>query len=764
MKTLLDVVADGRMFLRSFGNVIATSAPHIYVSALFFAPISSHIYQIHSPIYRQTQNFKHGQSKHWLALEMFITAPSGVHCVEFSPDGECIATGLDDGSICLWNATTGILQGKPFTGHEQRVCSVAFSLDGQQIISGSNDSTIRLWNVATGRLQGTPWVGHDDGVNSVAFSPNGHYVVSGSVDKTMHIWNTADGSMNGSALYGHTDSVTSVVFSLDGNKIISGSRDCTVGVWKFHVEKEAAIEVTLQFTLRAPGELLCVAISPNGRQIAAGSVDNNVYMWDNPLESTERKPLVGQRFAIFSLKFSSDGQRLVSGSGDNKFNIMLWDTATKMSISKRLLGHTLMVSSIAVSADGQRFASGSFDSTIGVWNASAAEHTKESGTGSTGHNTLIRAIGSSSVGDQRLVASSADDGTVCLWDATTGNLIASPSQKLTDGMSAVAFSPNGRQVVSRSWDGSLRLWNILDNNTVEPVGIPLTERINFLNAVAFSSDGRHIVSASAPDVVQVWNIATGTLEITLCSGSSVNSLGFSPDSCRLFAGLPTGAVCVWDISEKPPKERQLNSGKYIGVVFVAFLCDKNKIIVCSSDATVRFWNISTGEMDRIAFDLPKSGDGGIYSVALSPDSLHLAVASEDDWTINVWNLTTRTKENAYPLVGHVGRITSLAFTSDGQQLVSCSADSTIRIWSLSIGAAVLAATFERGFDVNWSALDNEGWARGTKGELLLWVPQAQRSTFRHSSIILTTDPHRTSIDYSSFAQGKDWALTHCNKQ
>lgn len=156
MQTLIGVVTDGLTFLRSFGNVIATSAPHIYVSALSFAPKSSKIRRIYSSIYPPTLNFKQGQLDHWPALEMFITSSGPVLCVEFSPDGEWIASALWDGTIGLWNATTGMLEGTPFTGHTECVNSVAFSPNGQEIISGSDDHTICLWNVATGSLQGTP--------------------------------------------------------------------------------------------------------------------------------------------------------------------------------------------------------------------------------------------------------------------------------------------------------------------------------------------------------------------------------------------------------------------------------------------------------------------------------------------------------------------------------------------------------------------------------------------------------------------------------
>jgi WD40 repeat protein len=140
--------------------VIAKSAPHIYISALPFAPISSPVSRLYFSVFPNTLSVKRGRLPHWPAMEMVIPVEGKrIQCVAFSPDGQRIVSGSNDGTIHVWNATTGTMEGSPFTGHTCRVNSVAFSQDGHRIVSGSSDCTIRVWNATTGAMEGSPFTG-----------------------------------------------------------------------------------------------------------------------------------------------------------------------------------------------------------------------------------------------------------------------------------------------------------------------------------------------------------------------------------------------------------------------------------------------------------------------------------------------------------------------------------------------------------------------------------------------------------------------------
>jgi WD40 repeat protein len=130
---------------------MAKSAPHVYLSALPFAPTCSLVSLHYSSSFPQILSVERGRLSHWPSSELVISTTGGeVNSVALSPDGQRIASGSDDGTISVWNTMTGEPVAGPFTGHKDIVRSVAFSPDGQHIISGSDDRTIRVWNSTTG--------------------------------------------------------------------------------------------------------------------------------------------------------------------------------------------------------------------------------------------------------------------------------------------------------------------------------------------------------------------------------------------------------------------------------------------------------------------------------------------------------------------------------------------------------------------------------------------------------------------------------------
>jgi WD40 repeat protein len=149
-------------------------------------------------------------------------------CMTGPSSTSCIASGLEDNNMCIWNVVMGESEAK-LKGHSGQVHSVVFSPDGTCVVSGSADNTICIWNVATDESE-AELKGHFGMVYSVVFSPDGCCLVSGLEDNTVHIWNVATAESE-AELKGHSGKVYSVIFSPDGSHVVSGSEDNTVHIW-----------------------------------------------------------------------------------------------------------------------------------------------------------------------------------------------------------------------------------------------------------------------------------------------------------------------------------------------------------------------------------------------------------------------------------------------------------------------------------------------------------------------------------------------------
>ncbi|KAF3011320.1 hypothetical protein E8E14_003797 [Neopestalotiopsis sp. 37M] len=282
--------------------------------------------------------------------------------------------------------------------------------------------------------------------------------------------------------------VNSMTFTPDGTQLASGSVENMVRLWDVATRSKRG-------SLTGPThKVSSVTISPDGYFIAAGSDDASIMIWELATR-TLCFTLLGHTRWVNSVVFSSNGKMLVSGGMDD--TVRLWDVETGRELCK-LEAKSSGISSVAVSPNGQRIASGSVDRIVRIWDFER----KEIATFLDGHSGAVNCITYSP--DGKLLVSGADDTTVKLWDANIGEEYMTLRGHRRRIMT-VTISPNGRVIASGSEDSQIILWNAVTGSAI----VKLNGHKSGINAVTFSPDGRLVASCSFDSKWKLWDAMTG---------------------------------------------------------------------------------------------------------------------------------------------------------------------------------------------------------------------------------------------------------------
>jgi WD40 repeat protein len=290
------------------------------------------------------------------------------------------------------------------------------------------------------------------------------------------IWDQATGQRRKS-LPAIKGAVFSVAVSKDGKRIAAGCSRGLVLVW----DAESGRSV---WTNTEPGlDAMSVAFSPDGQSLAVGyglysdSKIGKVKIWDVATGKEMKSSFAGPKGGVNKLAFDPTGKRLaVAGEGI----VEVWELATTTKI-RDLKGHTKWVYSVVFSPDGKWLAAGGWDRTVKIWDADTGLEKLTI----FAHDGFVLDLAFSP--DSHRLITASEDRAAKLWEVPSGELVAS-FHGHTDFVQTVTFRPDGREVVTGSLDGSVRFWDL---RTSRPV---VFQHTAWVESLAIRRDGLRVLS------------------------------------------------------------------------------------------------------------------------------------------------------------------------------------------------------------------------------------------------------------------------------
>ena len=320
-----------------------------------------------------------------------------------------------------------------------------------------------------------------------------------------------------------------------------------------------------------------------------------------------------------------------------------------------------------------------------------------------------------------------------------------------DEVFAVRISPDQRYLVSSEFhpgpmsnkDHIRRLWNFETREELKHVHLPIGQPRGFM----FSNSGSHLAlhhrNGNNAHEIQILDTTTWELETVIPVETEIRSLSFSPDDTTLAAIGPLAAV-LWDWRLQTIIHQWSVQGRG-APLDVAFFPDGRRLAIGGMNE-LKIVNVATG---GIEYRQPAPDDGTI--LAISPDSRYVAIGSGYK-ICEIGLLNTASWEQEPPLLGHSGWVTSLTFSQDGKQLISSSADNTIRVWDMNrrVTTRVLKGHQSEVHFVSLASDEMRAISAGKDKKILEWDLNAPLPPFREH---LLTEPVRQvvfSADSRSF--------------
>jgi WD40 repeat protein/serine/threonine protein kinase len=590
----------------------------------------------------------------------------GVWACAVSPDGTQIVSVDYDGDVYWWDVHAGREIRPRVQGHKEPWQAV-FNFGGSRVATASWHD-VKVWDAQTGG-ELHDWKPPTGNVQAITRSPDGGFLACEDGEQGTSIWDPESGRQL-FRLYRTKGRTQVITLSPDGESLAMVVDDGTLRI----VNSRSG---NFEREFRGAGSFCCVAFSPDGKLVAAGSGNmaeqgsGSVQIWEIAT-GRERSPQI--RHGARSLAFSPDGARLATGGTDNA--IKIWDVASGQEIIT-LRGHADWIRALTFTPDGTRLFSACDDRTVRSWDGSPWRENEnyDNDVITLRHRDSVNAVAFHP--REHLVATASSDGTIKLWNTQTRREVRTLGAGF-DGVWDIAFHPAGDRMAAIGFGGGgVAILDVASDTIVRRLG---QDEKSALTQIVFDGSGRRLAVGDEHGALTLFDIVTGEVLLHLQTPSKyLYGVAFSPDDKHVAAAAMDGSVRVFDaatgreIDASPlMHQRWANS--------VLFSPDGRLLASGGYDSAIRLWDTVAWRQSAVIV----VADTNTTGITFSPDG-QLIAWGDDDSTVRLYRRSTGELQTLH---GHMSIVYGVAFSPDCKLLASASEDGTAKIWKVPSDATM----------------------------------------------------------------------------